>query len=121
MLSLDTSKVKAYSKKDKERVEFYKKQEGKSLLFSKLKKSIFDTAQFSHTTPQGDVFILAQDNMPCLKPGTNSYVINMPNANNSASLFHQPKLIDQMPNGYNGKPFFLVKPNIAKPIVVPQK
>ena len=68
-------------------------------------------AAFSHTTSLGDVYILPQDNMPCLQPNTNLYRLSMPGAATRLLPLTRAQAINKMPNGYNEKPLL---PNLSK-------
>lgn len=112
--------VKTFAQKPLLNMEKVKKymQQNKALNPLQLRTSAFDnnTARFSHTTPQGNVFILPQDNMPCLKPDSTAFAYDMPRMVNGQGLKKLPGLVNQMPNAYTGKPFVFenVKPLSAQ-------
>lgn len=113
-LKLDMDKVKKYLDQNKATQGFSPIKPPKQLSPLFIKKSMFDTVRFSHTTAQGDVFILPQDNMPCLKPKENSFAYNMPNAIIQAAIEHT-NAAAQMPNAYQGRPLILALPQNINP------
>ena len=72
-----------------------------------------DTARYSHTIIQGDIYTLPQDHMPCLVPDKNVYGYNEPQVLRNqvqpfilknVPLFINPKSGNTMPNAYREKP-----------------
>ncbi len=114
VLKLDMDKVKKYLDQSKGQKGISPTKPQKLLSPLLIKKSMFDTVRFSHTTAQGDVFVLPQDNMPCLKPNSNIYVNNMPNAITQSSTNEQ-NAAAQIPNAYQGRPLILVIPQKINP------
>ena len=115
-LKPDMEKVKKYLSKSKASHGFVPAKPQKDLLSSLIKKSMFDTARFSHNTPQGDVFILPQDNMPCLKPKKNGFAYNMPNAI-PQPIPNETKAAAKMPNAYKGRQLILALPQNTNPLL----
>jgi hypothetical protein len=116
-LKLDMNKVKKYLDQSKASQGFSPTKPQKQLSTILIKKSMFDTVRFSHKTAQGDVFILPQDNMPCLKPTKNGYASTMPNAivQNTTNSKWTPA---QIPNAFKGKDFVLVFPKKINPDIL---
>ncbi|MES2778001.1 MAG: hypothetical protein V4722_27730 [Bacteroidota bacterium] len=103
---LNMDRLKKYLDGNKQQPGISPKSYQKQLSPLLLKRSMFDTVQYSHTTPHGDVFLLPQDGMFCLKPDSASLACNTPNAFNG----NKPGPVDQMPNAFRGKPLVLVNP-----------
>ncbi len=108
-LKLDMDKLKKYLDQSKARQGFSPTKPKKELSQLFNNKSIFDTAQFSHNITQGDVFILPQDNMPCLKPKENDLAYNMPYSI-PQPFANNIKAAAQIPNAYQGRQLILVLP-----------
>lgn len=79
-----------------------------------------DTARYSHTTKNGNIYSLPQDKMPCLRPDS-TLAYRMPVAGNdngrrlviynSKKLPPQPKAA-RLPNAYTGKSLVWEQPKI---------
>ncbi|MEO7311455.1 MAG: hypothetical protein ABIX01_13720 [Chitinophagaceae bacterium] len=111
---LNMGRLKKYMEQNRQQQGISPDKFQKSLSPLLLRRSMFDTAQFSHTTPQGNVFVLPYDGIPCLKPGNSNLVFSMPNNLSRNSLNQQQEPVNQMPNAYTGKPLILINPGDEK-------